>query len=160
MTRRSINLVPQGGGVNTCELLFPPLGRPSPELVALPEQLPEAARKAMEEAVAQELEQEQRRLLELKREKVQQLRQRLRQEEEEEALQLRQRKEESLRCGLPHSQTSCRASRTCGEGPTPSSWGPLGARGLSRILLAGLCEEWAPEPGCLTPLSLVQSWEV
>ncbi|XP_070282228.1 centrosomal protein of 164 kDa isoform X1 [Myotis yumanensis] len=73
-----------------------PEGR-SPELLALPEQLPEAARKAMEEAVAQELEQEQRRLLELKREKVQQLRQRLRQEEEEEALQLRQRKEESLR---------------------------------------------------------------
>ncbi|XP_036180086.1 centrosomal protein of 164 kDa isoform X7 [Myotis myotis] len=73
-----------------------PEGR-SPELVALPEQLPEATRKAMEEAVAQELEQEQRRLLELKREKVQQLRQRLRQEEEEEALQLRQRKEESLR---------------------------------------------------------------
>ncbi|XP_054581250.1 centrosomal protein of 164 kDa [Eptesicus fuscus] len=69
----------------------------SPELVAVPEQLPEAARKAMEEAVAQELEQEQRRLLELKREKVQQLRQRLQQEEEEEALQLRQRKEESLR---------------------------------------------------------------
>ncbi|XP_023600064.1 LOW QUALITY PROTEIN: centrosomal protein of 164 kDa [Myotis lucifugus] len=73
-----------------------PEGR-SPELLALPEQLPEAARKAMEEAVAQELEQEQRRLLELKREKVQQLRQRLRQEEEEEALQLQQRKEESLR---------------------------------------------------------------
>ncbi|EPQ01812.1 Centrosomal protein of 164 kDa [Myotis brandtii] len=73
-----------------------PEGR-SPELVALPEQLPEATRKAMEEALAQELEQEQRRLLELKREKVQQLQQRLRQEEEEEALQLRQRKEESLR---------------------------------------------------------------
>ncbi|XP_015417949.1 PREDICTED: centrosomal protein of 164 kDa [Myotis davidii] len=73
------------------------LSWPSPELMALPEQLPGAARKAMEEAVAQELEQEQRRLLELKREKVQQLRQRLRQEEEEEALQLRQRKEESLR---------------------------------------------------------------
>ncbi|CAK6448735.1 unnamed protein product [Pipistrellus nathusii] len=71
--------------------------RRSPELVALPEQRPEAARKALEEAVAQELEQEQRRLLDLGREKLQQLRQRLQQEEEEEARQLQQRKEESLR---------------------------------------------------------------
>nr|KAF6342643.1 centrosomal protein 164 [Pipistrellus kuhlii] len=71
--------------------------RRSPELVALPEQRPEAARKALEEAVAQELEQEQRRLLDLGREKLRQLRQRLQQEEEEEARQLQQQKEESLR---------------------------------------------------------------
>ncbi|KAM5226965.1 centrosomal protein of 164 kDa isoform 5-T5 [Hipposideros larvatus] len=63
-------------------------GRP-PELAAPPEQLSEAALKATEEAVAQELRQDQRRLLELKREK-------LRQEEEEETVQLHQQKEKSL----------------------------------------------------------------
>ncbi|KAM5226964.1 centrosomal protein of 164 kDa isoform 4-T4 [Hipposideros larvatus] len=60
-----------------------------PELAAPPEQLSEAALKATEEAVAQELRQDQRRLLELKREK-------LRQEEEEETVQLHQQKEKSL----------------------------------------------------------------
>ncbi|KAM5226970.1 centrosomal protein of 164 kDa isoform 10-T10 [Hipposideros larvatus] len=65
------------------------LQRRPPELAAPPEQLSEAALKATEEAVAQELRQDQRRLLELKREK-------LRQEEEEETVQLHQQKEKSL----------------------------------------------------------------
>ncbi|KAM5226966.1 centrosomal protein of 164 kDa isoform 6-T6 [Hipposideros larvatus] len=69
-------------------LPVPPEVRP-PELAAPPEQLSEAALKATEEAVAQELRQDQRRLLELKREK-------LRQEEEEETVQLHQQKEKSL----------------------------------------------------------------
>ncbi|XP_019503014.1 PREDICTED: centrosomal protein of 164 kDa isoform X5 [Hipposideros armiger] len=69
----------------------------SPELAAPPEQLSEAALKATEEAVAQELRQDQRRLLELKREKMRQLREKLRQEEEEEeTVQLHQQKEKSL----------------------------------------------------------------
>ncbi|XP_045412349.1 centrosomal protein of 164 kDa isoform X3 [Lemur catta] len=68
----------------------------STEPVAPPKQLSEAALKAMEEAVAQELEQEQRRLLESKREKMQQLRERLWHEEEEEILRLHQQKEKSL----------------------------------------------------------------
>ncbi|XP_069326948.1 centrosomal protein of 164 kDa isoform X2 [Eulemur rufifrons] len=68
----------------------------STEPVAPPKQLSEAALKAMEEAVAQELEQEQRRLLESKREKMQQLREKLWQEEEEEILRLHQQKEKSL----------------------------------------------------------------
>ncbi|XP_016060214.1 PREDICTED: centrosomal protein of 164 kDa isoform X2 [Miniopterus natalensis] len=73
------------------------LGRPSPELLAPPKQLSEAAWKAVEESVAQELEQDQRQLLELKREKMQQLREELWREEEEETLQLHQQKEKSLR---------------------------------------------------------------
>ncbi|XP_062949493.1 centrosomal protein of 164 kDa isoform X2 [Cynocephalus volans] len=68
----------------------------STEPVAPPEQLSKAALKAMEEAVAQELEQDQRRLLESKREKMQQLREKLWQEEEEEIRQLHQQKEKSL----------------------------------------------------------------
>ncbi|XP_045412352.1 centrosomal protein of 164 kDa isoform X6 [Lemur catta] len=72
------------------------LKRRSTEPVAPPKQLSEAALKAMEEAVAQELEQEQRRLLESKREKMQQLRERLWHEEEEEILRLHQQKEKSL----------------------------------------------------------------
>ncbi|XP_069326949.1 centrosomal protein of 164 kDa isoform X3 [Eulemur rufifrons] len=72
------------------------LKRRSTEPVAPPKQLSEAALKAMEEAVAQELEQEQRRLLESKREKMQQLREKLWQEEEEEILRLHQQKEKSL----------------------------------------------------------------
>ncbi|KAL2807334.1 centrosomal protein of 164 kDa isoform 2, partial [Daubentonia madagascariensis] len=68
----------------------------STEPVVPPKQLSEAALKAMEEAVAQELEQEQRRLLESKREKMQQLREKLWQEEEEEILRLHQQKEKSL----------------------------------------------------------------
>ncbi|XP_062949495.1 centrosomal protein of 164 kDa isoform X4 [Cynocephalus volans] len=70
--------------------------RRSTEPVAPPEQLSKAALKAMEEAVAQELEQDQRRLLESKREKMQQLREKLWQEEEEEIRQLHQQKEKSL----------------------------------------------------------------
>ncbi|XP_054448296.1 centrosomal protein of 164 kDa [Pteronotus mesoamericanus] len=68
----------------------------SPELLAPPKQLSEATLKAMEEAVAQELEQDQRQLLELKQEKMQQLREKLWQEEEDEILQLHQQKEKSL----------------------------------------------------------------
>ncbi|XP_015990378.2 centrosomal protein of 164 kDa isoform X10 [Rousettus aegyptiacus] len=68
----------------------------SPELAASPKQLSEAALKAMEEAVAQELKQDQRQLLELKQKKMQQLREKLWQEEEEEILQLHQKKEKSL----------------------------------------------------------------
>ncbi|XP_053528716.1 centrosomal protein of 164 kDa isoform X3 [Artibeus jamaicensis] len=68
----------------------------SPELVVPLEQLSEATVKAMEEAVAQELEQDQRQLLELKQEKMQQLREKLWQEEEEEIFQLHQQKEKSL----------------------------------------------------------------
>ncbi|XP_023380655.1 centrosomal protein of 164 kDa isoform X5 [Pteropus vampyrus] len=72
------------------------LQRQSPELAASPEPLSEAALKAMEEAVAQELKQDQRQLLELKQKKMQQLREKLWQEEEEEILQLHQKKEKSL----------------------------------------------------------------
>nr|XP_051704787.1 centrosomal protein of 164 kDa isoform X2 [Oryctolagus cuniculus] len=60
---------------------------PSTEPAAPPQQPSEAALKAVEEAVAQELEQDQRRLLELEREKMQQLREKLWQEEEEEVVQ-------------------------------------------------------------------------
>ncbi|VFV37578.1 centrosomal protein of 164 kda-like [Lynx pardinus] len=56
----------------------------------------QASLRAMEEAVAHDLEQDQRRLLESKREKIQQLREKLWQEEEEEVLQLHQQKEKSL----------------------------------------------------------------
>ncbi|XP_023576916.1 centrosomal protein of 164 kDa isoform X2 [Octodon degus] len=52
--------------------------------------------KAMEEAVAQELEEDRRRLLESQQEKMQQLREKLWQEEEAEVLQLQQKKEKSL----------------------------------------------------------------
>ncbi|KAM7086702.1 centrosomal protein of 164 kDa isoform 2-T2 [Molossus nigricans] len=70
--------------------------RPSPEGVAPPKQLSEAAREAAEEAAARELEHDQRQLLELKSEEMQQLREKLRQEEEAEALQLHQQKDQSL----------------------------------------------------------------
>lgn len=72
------------------------LERPSTEPTAPPQQPSEAALKATEEAVAQEIEQDQKRLLELKREKMQQLREKLWQEEEEEVVQLRQQKAKSL----------------------------------------------------------------
>ncbi|XP_076968916.1 centrosomal protein of 164 kDa isoform X11 [Tamandua tetradactyla] len=72
------------------------LQRQAAEPVASPDQFTEAALKAMEEAVAQELEQDKRQLLESKREKMQQLREKLWQEEEEEILQLHQQKEKSL----------------------------------------------------------------
>ncbi|XP_025749489.1 centrosomal protein of 164 kDa isoform X16 [Callorhinus ursinus] len=65
----------------------------STEPAAPPKQ---ASLKAMEEAMAQDLEQDRRRLLESKREKMQQLQEKLWQEEEEETLQLHQRKEKSL----------------------------------------------------------------
>ncbi|XP_045871945.1 centrosomal protein of 164 kDa isoform X4 [Meles meles] len=65
----------------------------SAEPAAPPKQ---ASLKAMEEAVAQELEQDRRRLLESKQEKMQQLREKLWQEEEAEMLQLQQQKEKSL----------------------------------------------------------------
>ncbi|KAM8955087.1 centrosomal protein of 164 kDa isoform 7-T8 [Lycaon pictus] len=65
----------------------------STEPAAPPEQ---ASLKAMEEAMAQELEQDWRRLLESKQEKMQQLREKLWQEEEEEILQLHQQKQKAL----------------------------------------------------------------
>uniref|UniRef100_A0A2K6SKT2 Centrosomal protein 164 n=1 Tax=Saimiri boliviensis boliviensis TaxID=39432 RepID=A0A2K6SKT2_SAIBB len=68
----------------------------STEPVAPPEQLSEAALKAMEKAMAQVLEQDQRHLLELKQEKMEQLQEKLCQEEEEEILRLHQQKEKSL----------------------------------------------------------------
>ncbi|KAK2489498.1 hypothetical protein MC885_017180 [Smutsia gigantea] len=58
--------------------------------------LSEATLQAMDEAVAQELEQDQRRLLESKQEKMRQLREKLWQEEEEETLQLPQQREKAL----------------------------------------------------------------
>ncbi|KAF3823617.1 hypothetical protein GH733_007085 [Mirounga leonina] len=67
--------------------------RRSTEPAAPPKQ---ASLKAMEEAMAQDLEQDQRQLLESKQEKMQQLREKLWQEEEEEILQLHQQKEKSL----------------------------------------------------------------
>ncbi|XP_064433459.1 centrosomal protein of 164 kDa isoform X13 [Mirounga angustirostris] len=69
------------------------LRRRSTEPAAPPKQ---ASLKAMEEAMAQDLEQDQRQLLESKQEKMQQLREKLWQEEEEEILQLHQQKEKSL----------------------------------------------------------------
>ncbi|XP_073095825.1 centrosomal protein of 164 kDa isoform X2 [Manis javanica] len=64
---------------------------------AMPQKrLSEATLQAREEAVAQELEQDQRRLLEAKQEKMQQLREKLQQEAEEETLQLRRQKEKAL----------------------------------------------------------------
>lgn len=81
------------------EMLSPALGRCSAEPAAPPKQ---ASLKAVEEAVAQELEQDRRRLLESKQEKMQQLREKLCQEEEEEILQLHRQKEKSLRsCPSP-----------------------------------------------------------
>ncbi|XP_064125081.1 centrosomal protein of 164 kDa isoform X4 [Loxodonta africana] len=68
----------------------------STEPAAPTKELSEAALKTMEEAVAQELKQDQKRLLELRQEKIQQLQEKLRQEEEEEILQLHQQKEKSL----------------------------------------------------------------
>ncbi|KAI5282523.1 hypothetical protein MUG91_G103n53 [Manis pentadactyla] len=76
-----------------------PLVSPEMQLAeaAMPQKrLSEATLQAREEAVAQELEQDQRRLLEAKQEKMQQLREKLRQEAEEETLQLHQQKEKAL----------------------------------------------------------------
>uniref|UniRef100_A0A7N5K0H1 Centrosomal protein of 164 kDa n=1 Tax=Ailuropoda melanoleuca TaxID=9646 RepID=A0A7N5K0H1_AILME len=69
------------------------LRRCSTEPAAPPKQ---ASLKAVEEAVAQELERDRRRLLESKQEKMQQLWEKLCQEEEEETLQLHWQKEKSL----------------------------------------------------------------
>ncbi|XP_030615437.1 centrosomal protein of 164 kDa isoform X4 [Delphinapterus leucas] len=69
----------------------------STEPAAPPEQLSEAALKASEEAVSQGLEQEQRWLLESKREKMPRLQEKLWQEEEAvETLQLHRQKEKAL----------------------------------------------------------------
>ncbi|KAM9768530.1 centrosomal protein of 164 kDa isoform 7-T7 [Dama dama] len=70
--------------------------RRSAEPVAPREQLSEAALEATEEVVARELQHEQTRLLESKREKMQRLREKLWREEEAEALQLHQQKERAL----------------------------------------------------------------
>ncbi|KAM9768528.1 centrosomal protein of 164 kDa isoform 5-T5 [Dama dama] len=72
------------------------LQRRSAEPVAPREQLSEAALEATEEVVARELQHEQTRLLESKREKMQRLREKLWREEEAEALQLHQQKERAL----------------------------------------------------------------
>ncbi|XP_025784407.1 centrosomal protein of 164 kDa isoform X2 [Puma concolor] len=75
-----------------------PAAPASPEVRAAEPATPpkQASLRAVEEAVAHDLEQDQRRLLESKREKIQQLREKLWQEEEEEVLQLHQQKEKSL----------------------------------------------------------------
>ena len=82
------------------------------------EQLSEAALEATEEAVARELEHEQTRLLESKREKMQRLREKLWREEEAEALQLHQQKERTLRYCRPLAQPR---------------WPPWGCLGPSRM---------------------------
>ncbi|KAM6172460.1 centrosomal protein of 164 kDa isoform 2-T2 [Erethizon dorsatum] len=69
---------------------------PSTEPSGPPKHVSDPSLKAMEEAVAQELEEDRRRLLESQQEKMQQLRAKLWQEEEEEMLLLYQRKEKSL----------------------------------------------------------------
>ncbi|XP_040585775.1 centrosomal protein of 164 kDa isoform X2 [Mesocricetus auratus] len=66
------------------------------EATAPQKQFSEAILKAMEEAVNQELEGDQRRLLELQKERQKQLEERLWREEEEEVQQLFQQKEKSL----------------------------------------------------------------
>uniref|UniRef100_A0A8C8Y133 Centrosomal protein of 164 kDa n=1 Tax=Panthera leo TaxID=9689 RepID=A0A8C8Y133_PANLE len=80
------------------EVAASPAAPASPEVRATEPATPpkQASLRAMEEAVAHDLEQDQRRLLESKREKIQQLREKLWQEEEEEVLQLHQQKEKSL----------------------------------------------------------------
>lgn len=90
---------------------------------------------ATEEAVAQELEQEQTQLLESKREKMQRLREKLWREEEAEALQLHQQKEKALR--------SCR--------PAQPPWLPL----QDDSSVARVEEGWAPWP---RPVPFL-SWE-
>lgn len=64
--------------------------------------------------MAQELEQEERRLLELRHEKLQQLREKLQQEEEEEMQKLRQQQESSLRCALMGPKGRRRVWGNCG----------------------------------------------
>ncbi|KAL1782015.1 centrosomal protein of 164 kDa isoform X1 [Sigmodon hispidus] len=73
-----------------------PLQRQTTESTAPQKQFSEAILKAMEEAVTQEPDEDQRRLLELQKERQRQLEERLCQEEEEEALRLYQQKEKSL----------------------------------------------------------------
>lgn len=74
----------------------------------------------MEEAVTQELEEDQRRLLELQKERQKQLEERLWREEEEEVVRLHQQKEKSLRSPPP-------CVERCGEGGAPFSCaGPSG----------------------------------
>ncbi|XP_057409204.1 centrosomal protein of 164 kDa isoform X18 [Balaenoptera acutorostrata] len=98
----------------------------STEPTAPPEQLSEAALKATEEAVAQELEQEQGWLLESKREKMQRLQEKLWQEEEAETLQLHQQKQKALsqsasqRTDLPTASSSS-SQLKLGAGAHPNS---------------------------------------
>lgn len=87
--------------------------------------------------MARELEQDQRRLLESKREKIQQLREKLWQEEEEEELQLHQQKEKSFR-SCPCPDASCPGLAV--------TWGgkdtlrpPLRPVAPPTLLLGGLC---------------------
>ncbi|XP_008051840.1 centrosomal protein of 164 kDa [Carlito syrichta] len=76
--------------------LTPPISPEVRSTELVTKQLSEAALKSVEEAVAQELEQDHRLLLESKQERMQQLREKLRQEEEQEIFQLHQQKEKSL----------------------------------------------------------------
>ncbi|ERE75215.1 hypothetical protein H671_4g12820 [Cricetulus griseus] len=76
---------------------LPPLQRQTTEATAPQKQFSESILKAMEETVNQELEEDQRRLLELQKERQKQLEERLWREEEEEVQRLYQQKEKSLR---------------------------------------------------------------
>lgn len=126
-------------GIQTSEMLFPSLGRQLAEAAMPQKRLSEATLQAREEAVAQELEQDQRRLLEAKQEKMQQLREKLQQEAEEETLQLRRQKEKALR-SCPPPLDRCPALQWPGErGPPPPSPAP------PRFLLDG----WAGGMGFL-----------
>lgn len=120
-------------------MLFPTPGRRSPEGVAPPEQLSEAAREAMDEAVAPELERDQRRLLELRSKETQQLREELWQEEEAEALQLHPQEERSLRScpplrhaawGLPGTHSSRPGVHWGAPGPPETPRWPVWRNGL------------------------------
>ncbi|EGW10876.1 Centrosomal protein of 164 kDa [Cricetulus griseus] len=75
---------------------LPPLQRQTTEATAPQKQFSESILKAMEETVNQELEEDQRRLLELQKERQKQLEERLWREEEEEVQRLYQQKEKSL----------------------------------------------------------------
>ena len=129
-----------------------PLGRRS---AAPLEQHPKVSLKAMEEAVAQELEQDQRQLLESKQEKMLQLRKKLWQEEEEEALQLRQQKEKALR-SCPPLNSAAWAS----PGPPPPT---LVATGMPEapagLLLSGPGRNMASWPRAMPFLFWGRSWE-
>lgn len=80
---------------------------------------------AMEDAVAQELKQDQRQLQETKLKKVQELRERLQREEQEEAQRLHQQKDRALRC---------RPAPSLPSDPLPRASQGHGRRGHSNTL--------------------------